>query len=237
MNIHIYRWGILPLIISVFTVPVIAEISANVSLSTDYRFRGISQNDQNIAISGGFDYTNDNGFYAGIWASSVDFQIQTEDDASTEVDLVAGFSSQIANSEWSYDIGFIHYNYPNASSSLNYNFTEIVLGLSHEYFSVSYSYSSDYFGASGSSSYLTIGTQFQLTETWATVLSIGSQKVEKNLSWGTPDWLDYKIAITGDLDAVTTELAVIGTDLTESECFSGLDWCQNTVALSISKQF
>ena len=50
----------------------LAEISANVTLASDYVFRGISQTDNQIAIQGGFDYAQDNGFYVGTWASNVD---------------------------------------------------------------------------------------------------------------------------------------------------------------------
>ena len=39
----------------------LAEISGNVSLTTDYRFRGISQTDNDPAIQGGFDWASDSG--------------------------------------------------------------------------------------------------------------------------------------------------------------------------------
>ena len=42
-----------------------ADISANVALVSDYRFRGISQSNENPAIQGGFDYAFENGFYVG----------------------------------------------------------------------------------------------------------------------------------------------------------------------------
>ena len=38
------------------------ETSANVTLATDYKFRGISQNDTGPALQGGFDLAFDNGF-------------------------------------------------------------------------------------------------------------------------------------------------------------------------------
>ena len=39
-----------------------AEVSANVSFTTDYIFRGVSLSDENPAIQGGFDWSNDS-FY------------------------------------------------------------------------------------------------------------------------------------------------------------------------------
>ena len=49
------------------------EASANVTLTSDYRFRGISQTGEDAAIQGGFDLGFEPGFYIGTWASSVDF--------------------------------------------------------------------------------------------------------------------------------------------------------------------
>ena len=63
------------------------EISANVSLVSDYRFRGISQSNEDIAIQGGFDYAFDNGIYVGTWGSSVDFDSTDGFNGSLELDL------------------------------------------------------------------------------------------------------------------------------------------------------
>ncbi|EYS85711.1 hypothetical protein CF68_09885, partial [Cupriavidus sp. SK-4] len=41
--------------------------TANVSLVSDYRYRGISQTNLRPAIQGGFDYTHESGFYVGNW--------------------------------------------------------------------------------------------------------------------------------------------------------------------------
>jgi uncharacterized protein (TIGR02001 family) len=51
------------------------EIAGNVTLASDYRFRGISQLEGEFspAIQGGFDLNVDNGLYAGVWASNVNF--------------------------------------------------------------------------------------------------------------------------------------------------------------------
>ena len=49
------------------------QISGNVALTSDYRFRGISQSDEDFAVQGGFDAEFGPGFYVGIWGSSVDF--------------------------------------------------------------------------------------------------------------------------------------------------------------------
>jgi len=45
--------------------------SANLSLTNDYRYRGISQSNFRPAIQGGFDYAHSSGFYIGNWNSSI----------------------------------------------------------------------------------------------------------------------------------------------------------------------
>ena len=46
--------------------------SANVALTTEYVFRGISQTKEGPAIQGGYDLTC-GIFYAGVWASNLDW--------------------------------------------------------------------------------------------------------------------------------------------------------------------
>ena len=53
-------------------------LSANVAATSNYLWRGVSQTGNAAAISGGIDYAADSGFYAGTWASNIDFG----DDAS-----------------------------------------------------------------------------------------------------------------------------------------------------------
>jgi uncharacterized protein (TIGR02001 family) len=65
------------LILAALVVPSVAmaeeksPISANVSITTDYLFRGITQSSHSPAIQGGFDYAHDSGLYLGTWGSSV----------------------------------------------------------------------------------------------------------------------------------------------------------------------
>ena len=78
--------------------------SANVAITTDYVFRGVSQADEDVATQGGFDLTC-GIFYAGIWGSSVDFG----DDTSAEVDFYAGITPSYKG--LNFDLGVIYYAY------------------------------------------------------------------------------------------------------------------------------
>ena len=48
-----------------------ADIAGNIGIGTDYRFRGVSQTDRDPEVFGGFDFTAENGLYAGVWGSNV----------------------------------------------------------------------------------------------------------------------------------------------------------------------
>ena len=83
------------------------EISGNVALSSDYIWRGMTQTDGDVALSGGFDITTDMGFYAGTWASNQSLAAN----ASMELDVYLGFAGEMAEN-MTYDVGYISIQYP-----------------------------------------------------------------------------------------------------------------------------
>ena len=95
-----------------------AEVSANVAATSNYLWRGLEQTGGAAAISGGIDYANDSGFYAGTWASNASWG-----DMKTELDLYLGFGADI-NEDMSYDVGFIYFVYPDSTSG-DANFSEV----------------------------------------------------------------------------------------------------------------
>jgi uncharacterized protein (TIGR02001 family) len=98
-----------------------AELSANIGATSNYVWRGVTQTDDQAAISGGLDYGHESGFYVGTWASNVDFG----DDATAEVDLYGGFSGSAG--DFGYDVGVFYYMYPGE----NYDFAELGASLSY----------------------------------------------------------------------------------------------------------
>ena len=101
------------------------SVTGNVTLTTDYIWRGETQSNHDFAIQGGFDLASDSGFYAGIWASSVDFN--DDSDSNVEVDFYGGFAGEFGP-HIGFDIGVISYNYPDADDEGS-DFYEIYAGL------------------------------------------------------------------------------------------------------------
>lgn len=83
------------------------NFSANAAANNNYIWRGLTQTENEAAISGGIDYAADNGFYIGTWASNVSYA--PGDVFSYEHDIYAGYTFE--SGDFSYDIGYLYYNY------------------------------------------------------------------------------------------------------------------------------
>ena len=96
--------------------PEASPLSFNVSLTSDYRYRGISQTRLKPAIQGGADYAFASGFYIGTWASTIKWIKDSETangvDAkgAFELDLYGGYKGEIAK-DFTYDVGVLQYAY------------------------------------------------------------------------------------------------------------------------------
>lgn len=93
--------------------PSAITISGNVALTSDYRFRGISQADAKPAIQGGLTVTHESGFYASVWSSSIEFG-GSNAAGSQEIDLIGGWSGEVT-SGLTLDAGLLYYVYPGAN--------------------------------------------------------------------------------------------------------------------------
>ena len=110
--------------------PVLAEISANVGVTSNYMWRGMTQTNDQAAISGGLDFEHESGFYVGTWASNVSWGGEEGDETGYELDVYGGFAGEIG--EFGYDVGYIKYMYPSYDDE---NFHEFYVGGSYSVFS------------------------------------------------------------------------------------------------------
>ena len=85
-------------------------INGSATLTSDYRYRGISQTDKDFAVQGGLTVSHTSGAYVGIWGSSVDDYIAGGSDQ--EIDLIAGYKKTVGGT--TLDFGGIYYYYPGA---------------------------------------------------------------------------------------------------------------------------
>lgn len=185
-----------------------AEISGNVTLASDYVYRGVSQTSEEPTIQGGFDLVADSGLYAGIWGANVAF------DGSVEIDYYIGFGNDIYEG-LSYDIGLLHYDYPNQpAGQADSDFDEIYFNVSYKAFTVGLAYSNDFFGETGSATYGYGEYEFSLPSDFSLVLHYGSQGIDK-----VPGYDEYSISLSKEISDIDFSLSWHDTDVNKIDDF------------------
>ncbi len=221
------------------------QLSFNAAVTSDYRYRGISQTRLKPAVQGGIDYTNNpSGFYVGAWASTIKWIKDIGGDANVELDLYGGFRGKFTD-DFSWDLGVLRYQYQSnelekVEGWANANTTEVYGQLGYGPAYVKYSYStSNLFGTidSKKSGYLDVGANFELVDKLTLNLHAGHQEV-KNFDDGTYD--DWKVGVTYDFGVVVGSLSVVGTNADEDVYYSpdnGKFLGKTGVVATVSKTF
>jgi uncharacterized protein (TIGR02001 family) len=84
-------------------------ISGSATVASDYRFRGVSQTDKNVAVQGGITVAHESGVYIGTWGSNL-AGWGTFGGANLELDLIAGYKHSFGDA--TVDAGVTWYTYP-----------------------------------------------------------------------------------------------------------------------------
>jgi uncharacterized protein (TIGR02001 family) len=238
-----------------------AEISANVSMASDYVFRGASQTDNQMALQGGFDYAHESGVYVGTWASNVDSSFfnggsSGSTDPQLEVDLYAGYSSEIMG--FGYDVGYLRYQYPGYSGAgtnewhVNGSYSAGSFGdfsLSANYSPTLNFWASDQSGWYWKAGYDTtlpwyeIGLSAHIGYSTGDAFDVDASDIAKGDSGLSDSYTDWSIGLSKSVYGV--DLGITYTDLTDLKAYdsNGVEqeckdtWCDSKVVFSISKSF
>lgn len=205
-----------------------AGISSTITLTNDYDFRGVSQSAEDPALQASFDYADDkSGWYAGAWASNVDFG----DNTDFELDLYTGFTGK-TDVGLGWDAGFVYYTYDEDQ----YNFPEVYAGLSYSYFKGKLSYANDYGGDSTSGHVgafnLALDASVPLpVENLAATAHVGRSEGNR----GFADYTDYSVGVTYTLQKFNLGLKYVDTNLpdTQSDVFNADSRLVFTVATTL----
>jgi len=206
------------------------KFTANVGLTSEYIFRGISQTDDSPAIQGGFDWALEKvggmpfGLYVGLWGSNVNFHSTNADIGSAkgnslESDWYAGVQGTVWNVNWKF--GGIYYLYPTLPHDSHFNYFEIATSLNYDFGpaagTLMYNYSPDFFAGTGPGHYIAAKLDIPI---WKFTLSpiVGHQSVARNWRAGTPDWWHYGAGLSTMIAGFSTTLAVSDTNISESQC-------------------
>ena len=213
------------------------EFSANVALTNDYKYYGFSQSSEGWAVSGGFDFAHDSGFYLGTWASTIDFNVGASDPAQIELDVYGGYGGEFSNG-LSYDLGVIRYGYPNQSEDAgggSYEYWEFYANFEYAFsgnleptLAFGVAISPDFFGETGTSVYPNGGLSITLPNDFGAYINIGYLDVDDI----DLDYFHYQIGINKEFAGLGFDLAWADAD---DDC-GGDDFCEGII-FTVSKEF
>jgi uncharacterized protein (TIGR02001 family) len=242
-----------------------SPIAANVTVVSDYRYRGISQTNFKPAIQGGFDYAHESGFYIGNWNSNISWISDAASQggannvsAPIEMDFYAGFKKELIGEGFASDLGVLQYYYPTTglpSSATNPNTTEIYAAQNYTFgpvvgfFKFSYAVTNTFGFANSSGSYYPDLTANYDTGIWGLAVNahVGYQKIAgQNVVAGVPtaSYTDWKLGLTKDFGGgLSLAAAYIGTNAAKSgstyayQSPSGKNLGGSTGIVSLTKTF
>lgn len=107
------------------TVPAL-EITGELNLYSDYRFRGVSRSDEDPAVQAGLSLHHESGLYAGVRGTSLkgvdSFRLRDpafRDLGEAQVDLYAGYRRQLGGG-WEADGGLLYYVFAGGDGATDY---------------------------------------------------------------------------------------------------------------------
>lgn len=184
------------------------DVSGTVSFTNDYRFHGISQTAGDAAVQGSIDLAFDNGAYAGIWGSNVDFG----DDANLEIDYYGGYAGGLTDN-LEYAATLFYFQYPGYNAA-DIDFFEVDLQLFYNNGTLTYTFAPDYLNSGEDGQYLSLDYNVGVSEKVSLDLHAGH-------SFGTY-WDDFDIGAYSDFSVgVSTHFS--GVDLSANYLFNDVD--------------
>ena len=191
------------------------DFSFNAALTSDYVFRGASQSNEEAALQGGVDLTA-GSFYAGVWASTVDFGDETQ----AEIDLYTGFRTEAAG--YALDFGVIGYVYADDDQSSDYDYLELKAAASRAFgpatIGAAVYYSPDFFGsADEEATYVEVNAAFSPIDKVTVSGAVGNQYLDVS-----DDYLTWNLGATyAFTDNLALDVRYHDTDFDGSYLYDG----------------
>lgn len=219
-------------------------LTANVTLTSEYRYRGLMQTNRLPAVQGGIDFSHASGFYLGNWNSTISWLGDSNADVSAplEMDFYGGYKGTLDNGI-TYDAGLLQYYYPGdyPSGYVSPDTTEIYASLGYGPVNVKYSHAlTDLFGFADSknSYYLEANGNFD-TGFWGLAINahVGHQYVNHVDDASYTDW---RLGLTKDLgNGLSVAVSYVDTnaDRTVYTNTKGRYMGRSTALVSVTKTF
>ena len=211
------------------------ELDGAVAVTTDYRFRGISNSATDAAVQGSITLDTDWGGHLSVWGSSVKYdEAGDNSDASLELDYTAGWLFDITDTV-ELDVGYTYYTYPQDNGDINLDWGELYADVGWEGAVAGVAFTDDGWGKSGKAMYGYLGYGHEFMD-WLTLSAeVGNTWYDEfEFDNGQDRYMNYEVAATATvLKRLDFKVAYIGTDLKKQD-IGGLDWAEDAVVGTVT---
>lgn len=218
-------WAALALACLLPTAANASDLSAEIGLVSDYRYRGLSLSDGKPSVQGSVTFEHDSGLYAEAWSSTIG---GPDVDADAELDLTAGYSVEIADN-LSVDMSGTYYLYPGEPAA-NYVDGTIALELTQGRAAARLGISSapkqngteDDEGKKSSNCYAFAGASYELKRLPLTLnAELGFEQGAFDEAAGGGKW-DWQVGAELTLEPARVGFAYVGSDIGDDALVASL---------------
>jgi uncharacterized protein (TIGR02001 family) len=193
--------------------PDYGTVSAYVAVQSDYRYRGISQNNREFTPEGSINWSGPMGFYAGTWLAKVDWG---GNNPSFEMDIYGGKHFDLDGTDLNGEA--YYYTYPDASFfGTKASYFEMIGQLSHTFDKLTLTGTGAYspeWSLSGGDGWYAAGTASYALTDWLSVSgTVGHQWVELAPS----DYTHWDLGVTATWKSWVLDVRYVGNDIKKTD--------------------
>jgi len=214
--------------------PDLGAVSAYVAVESDYRYRGISQNDKEFTPEGSVNWAGPLGFYAGTWLAKTDWG---SNNPSFEMDVYGGKHFNLEGSDL--NVEAYYYSYPDArSAGTKASYFETIWALSHTFdkltLTATGAYSPEWSLSGGTGWYGAATASYAVTDWLSASATVGHQWV----TLAPSDYTHYDFGMTAIWKSWSLDLRYVGNDISTGACssfwMSTRKACADTVKMNLT---
>jgi uncharacterized protein (TIGR02001 family) len=212
------------------TAPALADtdwgtVSAYVDVQSDYRFRGISQNDSNISPQASINWSGPDAFYAGVWASKINWTgvavcPTCNANPTVEIDIYGGKHFDLGGTDL--NVEAYYYAYPDANPLMlgpkKASYFEGIFQLSHSFgdlaLTATGAVSPEFSLGGGTGGYIEGTASYPLFDWLSISGNVGHQWVEN----APTDYTHFDLGLTATYRHWALDVRANGTDLNSVGC-------------------
>lgn len=187
--------------------------------------------DGDPAIQLGLDYETGSGFFAGVWASTIDLRSRVGE-RDTELDYYVGFH-YASQSPLSLGATLVRYTYPGQSGPTRYDYNELLMTATlYERYSIEYGYTNEFYGRDWTGRHWELRGEWPVANAWVISAGVGHNDLR---DFNVPGYLHWDLGASVRFSRLTVDLRWFD-DETSDNGF-GFETAGSQLVISLSTAF